>query len=77
MLVDPDPDPANIAAVADLHDAIYRVIGELSAREQIAVPLHYLSGLTQAETAELFGIVLGAAKTRLHIARGRVAGHAS
>lgn len=71
-LVDAGPEPADVAAAADLQDAIARAVAELPARQQAAVRLHYLAGLTQAETAEVLGIAPGAVKTRLHNARARL-----
>jgi bifunctional DNase/RNase len=56
-------------AEADLQAAITRAIAGLPMRQQAAARLHYLSGLTQAETAEVLGIAPGAVKTRLHNAR--------
>lgn len=70
--VDPGPEPADLAAAADLQAAIARAVTELPARQRAAVRLHYLSGLTQAETAEVLGIAPGAVKTRLHNARTRL-----
>ena len=70
--VDPGPEPSDIAVMQELHDAITRAVAELPARQQAAVRLHYLLGLTQAETAEVLGIAPGAVKTRLHNARSRL-----
>jgi RNA polymerase sigma factor (sigma-70 family) len=71
-LVDAGPEPADLAAAADLHAAIARAVAGLPVRQQAAARLHYLSGLTQAETAEALGIAPGAVKTRLHNARTRL-----
>ena len=71
-LVDPAPEPADLAAAAELQAAIMRAVADLPVRQQAAVRLHYLAGLTQAETAEVLGIAPGAVKTRLHNARARL-----
>lgn len=72
VLVDPGPEPGDFAAAAELQAAITRAVAGLPARQQATVRLHYLLGLTQAETAEVLGIAPGAVKTRLHNARARL-----
>jgi Sigma-70, region 4/Bifunctional nuclease domain len=47
-------------------------VAGLPAGQRVAVTLHYLAGLTQAETAERAGTSVGAVKVRLHKARGRL-----
>jgi RNA polymerase sigma factor (sigma-70 family) len=66
---DPAPGPAELAEAADLRERIERAVAALPPGQRAAVALHYLAGLTQAETALLLGIEPGAVKTRLHKAR--------
>jgi bifunctional DNase/RNase len=47
-------------------------VAGLPAGQRVAVRLHYLAGLTQAETAERAGTSVGAVKVRLHKARVRL-----
>ena len=47
-------------------------VAALPAGQRLAVTLHYLAGLTQAETAERAGTSVGAVKVRLHKARVRL-----
>jgi RNA polymerase sigma-70 factor (sigma-E family) len=54
-----DTDPA---ADVELHHAI----AALSARKRACVVLRYLSGLTEAETAEALGVSLGTVKSQTH-----------
>lgn len=67
--VDPLPGPEAMAETAELRAWIDRAVAGLPAGQRTAVILHYLAGLTQAETAALLGIETGAVKTRLHKAR--------
>ena len=66
---DTGPGPAELAAEADLAARIRRAVTALPPGQRQAVLLVYLSGLTQAETAAVLGIDVGAVKTRLHKAR--------
>lgn len=47
-------------------------VAGLPAGQRVAVTLHYLAGLTQAETAAQAGTSVGAVKVRLHKARVRL-----
>lgn len=71
-VADPGAEPADLAAAADLQAAIARAVAGLPVRQRAAVRLHYLAGLTQAETADVLGVAPGAVKTRLHNARTRL-----
>lgn len=66
---DPAPGLDELAEARDLRDRIERAVARLPPGQRAAVALHYLEGLTQAETALLLGIETGAVKTRLHKAR--------
>lgn len=69
---DPAPGPEERAEAADLRRRIERAVAELPPGQRAAVMLHYLEGLTQAETALQLGIEIGAVKTRLHKARAKL-----
>lgn len=62
-------DPAELVEAADLRAAVRRAVAALPPGQRAAVLLFYLDGLTQAETAALLGVEVGAVKTRLHKAR--------
>ncbi len=47
-------------------------IGELPARQRVALSLFYLGGLTSAETGDAMGISAGAVRFHLHEARIRL-----
>jgi RNA polymerase sigma factor (sigma-70 family) len=66
---DDRPDPGAVAEAADLAARVSRAVAGLPRGQRAAVLLHYLSGLTYAETAEQLGVEVGAVKTRLHKAR--------
>lgn len=63
------PGPADLAEAADLRAWVHKAVAGLPPGQRAAVVLHYLMGLTQAETAAHLGIEVGAVKTRLHKAR--------
>jgi RNA polymerase sigma factor (sigma-70 family) len=67
--VDWQADPAELAEAADLRAAVQRAVAALPPGQRAAVLLFYFDGLTQAETAVLLGVEVGAVKTRLHKAR--------
>ena len=67
--VDPAPSVEDQVEAAALRDWVQEAVAGLPAGQRAAVRLHYLTGLTQAETAALLGIEPGAVKTRLHKAR--------
>ena len=67
--VDEVPGPADLAEAAELRDWVHRAVARLPPGQRAAVVLHYLMGLTQAETAAHLGVEVGAVKTRLHKAR--------
>jgi RNA polymerase sigma factor (sigma-70 family) len=69
---DREPSPHERAEEAELGETVRRAVASLPAGQRAAVLLHYLSGLTYAETAAALGIEVGAVKTRLHKARARL-----
>ncbi len=62
------PDRADRDASLDLAAAI----GELPARQRVALSLFYLGGLTSAETGAAMSISAGAVRFHLHEARARL-----
>jgi RNA polymerase sigma factor (sigma-70 family) len=66
---DAAPDPAELAATAEVAAHVRAAVMALPRGQRAAVMLHYLAGLTQPEVAATLGVELGAVKTRLHKAR--------
>ncbi|GIU99941.1 MAG: hypothetical protein KatS3mg014_1557 [Actinomycetota bacterium] len=60
--------PEELAATGDLAARARRAMAELSDEQRSALELAYFGGRTTAEVAELEGIPLGTAKTRIHAA---------
>lgn len=63
-----EPGPDLRAEVADLSDRARRAMGALTDGQRAALELAYFGGKTSAEVAELEGIPLGTAKTRIRTA---------
>jgi RNA polymerase sigma factor (sigma-70 family) len=63
-----DPTPEEIAEVVDLSERARRAMEQLSPGQRAALELAYFGGKTSAEVAELEGIPLGTAKTRIRSA---------
>jgi RNA polymerase sigma factor (sigma-70 family) len=70
--VDTKSGPADLAEAAELREWVHRAVAGLPPGQRAAVMLHYLAGLTQAETAAHLGVDVGAVKTRLHKARANL-----
>jgi RNA polymerase sigma factor (sigma-70 family) len=68
----PGPGPAELAEAAEDTRLVRAAVAGLPAGQRVAVTLHYLAGLTQAETAAQAGTSVGAVKVRLHKARVRL-----
>jgi RNA polymerase sigma factor (sigma-70 family) len=68
----PEPGPAELVEAAEDAALVRAAVAELPAGQRVAVTLHYLAGLTQAETAAQAGTSVAAVKVRLHKARGRL-----
>jgi RNA polymerase sigma factor (sigma-70 family) len=73
------PEPIDLAApplesleLAELGAVVRRAVAELAPSQRSAVTLFYLAGMSHTETAALLGIEVGAVKSRLHKARGRL-----
>jgi RNA polymerase sigma factor (sigma-70 family) len=67
-----EPGPAELAEAAWNARLVRDAINQLPAGQRAAVALHYLAGLTQAETASRTGTSVGAVKVRLHKGRARL-----
>jgi RNA polymerase sigma factor (sigma-70 family) len=64
--------PAEFVEAAEDVALVRAAVAALPAGQRMAVTLHYLAGLTQAETAAEAGTSVGAVKVRLHKARIRL-----
>jgi RNA polymerase sigma-70 factor (ECF subfamily) len=65
---DDAPGPEEIAGTADMADRARAAMASLSGEQRAALELAYFGGKTSAEVAELEGIPLGTAKTRIRSA---------
>jgi RNA polymerase sigma factor (sigma-70 family) len=68
----PEPGPAELVEAAEDAALVRAAVAALPAGQRVAVALHYLAGLTQAEAAAQAGTSVGAVKVRLHKARARL-----
>ena len=66
--VSPERGPDEVAETTDLADRARRAMSDLSDGQRAALELAYFAGKTSAEVAELEGIPLGTAKTRIRTA---------
>ena len=65
---DPSAGPEELAGTGDLADRARRAMSRLSGEQRAALELAYFGGKTSAEVAELEGIPVGTAKTRIRSA---------
>jgi RNA polymerase sigma factor (sigma-70 family) len=65
---DPSAGPDELAETGDLADHARRAMERLSPQQRAALELAYFGGRTSAEVAEIEGIPLGTAKTRIRSA---------
>jgi RNA polymerase sigma factor (sigma-70 family) len=68
----PAPGPAELAEAAEDARLVRAAVAALPPGQRVAVTLHYLAGLSQAETAARAGTSVGAVKVRLHHARAQL-----
>ncbi|MEV0183714.1 SigE family RNA polymerase sigma factor [Streptomyces sp. NPDC050625] len=73
-LPEPEPvpsgdDPAERQA---LHDAMWRAIAKLPARQRAMVVLRYYEDLSEAQTAEVLGVSVGTVKSAVSRALGKL-----
>ncbi|KUN83819.1 RNA polymerase subunit sigma-24 [Streptomyces bungoensis] len=64
-----DADPAERQA---LHDAMWRAITRLPARQRAMVVLRYYEDLSEAQTAEVLGVSVGTVKSAVSRALGKL-----
>ncbi len=69
---DPAAGPEELAETADMADRARRAMARLSGEQRAALELAYFGGKTSAEVAELEGIPVGTAKTRIRTALMRL-----
>ncbi|WP_055494029.1 SigE family RNA polymerase sigma factor [Streptomyces sp. TP-A0356] len=65
----PSADPAEEQA---LHDAMWRAIMKLPARQRAMVVLRYYEDLSEAQTAEVLGVSIGTVKSAVSRALGKL-----
>ncbi|MEV0981550.1 SigE family RNA polymerase sigma factor [Streptomyces sp. NPDC049915] len=72
----PEPDPApggdDPAERQALHDAMWRAIMKLPARQRAMVVLRYYEDLSEAQTAEVLGVSVGTVKSAVSRALGKL-----
>jgi RNA polymerase sigma factor (sigma-70 family) len=69
---DPAAGPEELAETGDLADRARRAMARLSGEQRAALELAYFGGRTSAEVAEMEGIPVGTAKTRIRSALMRL-----
>ncbi|WUS98086.1 SigE family RNA polymerase sigma factor [Streptomyces sp. NBC_00708] len=65
----PGPDPAEQQS---LHDAMWRAVLKLPARQRAMVVLRYYEDLSEAQTAEVLGVSVGTVKSAVSRALGKL-----
>ncbi|GEJ99620.1 SigE family RNA polymerase sigma factor [Streptomyces sp. NPDC003388] len=72
----PEPEPApgagDPAERQALHDAMWRAIARLPARQRAMVVLRYYEDLSEAQTAEVLGVSVGTVKSAVSRALGKL-----
>ncbi|MFG2882862.1 SigE family RNA polymerase sigma factor [Streptomyces sp. NPDC048297] len=73
----PEPEPApdaqqDPAERQALHDAMWRAIAKLPARQRAMVVLRYYEDLSEAQTAEVLGVSVGTVKSAVSRALGKL-----
>lgn len=61
--------PDHLAEHAETQNQVRQAIGELNFNQRVVVVLHYLSGLSLEEIAEILNCPVGTVKSRLYYAR--------
>lgn len=61
--------PDHLAEHSETQRQVREAIGQLNLNQRVVVALHYLSGLSLEEIAEILDCPLGTVKSRLHYAR--------
>ena len=65
---DPSAGPDDLAVIGDLIERARRAMARLTGEQRAALELAYFGGKTSSEVAELEGIPVGTAKTRIRTA---------
>ncbi|WP_327696303.1 SigE family RNA polymerase sigma factor [Streptomyces sp. NBC_00459] len=71
----PEPEGAPVGDPADqqvLHDAMWRAIMKLPARQRAMVVLRYYEDLSEVQTAEVLGVSVGTVKSAVSRALGKL-----
>jgi len=68
-----EAEPEEQATASDLRERVRASIETLPTNQRVAITLFGLEGMTLAETAEAIGCSVGAVKSHLHRARGKLA----
>ncbi|ANP56105.1 RNA polymerase sigma-70 factor (sigma-E family) [Streptomyces griseochromogenes] len=72
----PEPEPVrggdDTAERQALHDAMWRAIARLPARQRAMVVLRYYEDLSEAQTAEVLGVSVGTVKSAVSRALGKL-----
>ena len=63
------PDPEEVALDHERRDEITALLALLAPKDRSVIVLHYWSGLSYAEIADVLGATVSAVKSRLHRAR--------
>ncbi|KPI15887.1 RNA polymerase, sigma-24 subunit, RpoE, ECF subfamily [Actinobacteria bacterium OK074] len=71
------PEPETVASIdaaeqQALHDAMWRAIQKLPARQRAMVVLRYYEDLSEAQTAEVLGVSIGTVKSAVSRALGKL-----
>lgn len=61
--------PDHLAEHSETQRQVREAIGQLNLNQRVVIALHYLSGLSLEEIAEILDCPLGTVKSRLHYAR--------
>jgi RNA polymerase sigma-70 factor (sigma-E family) len=59
----PDTPGRDVPSDRDLHDALWRALGQLSGKQRAMVVLRYYEDLSEAETASVLGVSVGTVKS--------------
>lgn len=68
----PDSSGPDSTGDLELHDALWRALGQLPRRQRAAVVLRYYEDLSEAETADALGVSVGTVKSTVSRALARL-----
>lgn len=72
LLPDSGPTPLDMAEDAEIREAVWAALGNLSPEQRAAIVLRYYLDLSEREMAEVLTLPRGTIKWRLHAARERL-----